>query len=56
MIANEIEIDFGIQLATLAKYHENIFRKPSNISVLINDNVYLNKPINATTVTQVNYE
>ncbi|MGP1959715.1 MAG: hypothetical protein ACTS77_02395 [Arsenophonus sp. NC-TX2-MAG3] len=50
-------IFFGIQLEILDKYNENIFSKPLNISALIDDNVNLNKPIDATTtVTQVSYE
>ncbi|MGP1927628.1 MAG: hypothetical protein ACTS84_01750 [Arsenophonus sp. NC-LC2-MAG3] len=49
-------IFFRIQSEILDKCNEDIFRKPSNISALIDDNGNLNKPIYATTVTQVSYE
>ncbi len=56
MIPNEVEIFFGIQSEILNKYNKDIFSKSSNISALIDDNINLNKPIDATNVTQVSYE
>ncbi|CAA2930731.1 DNA translocase FtsK [Arsenophonus endosymbiont of Bemisia tabaci Q2] len=53
LMPDETEVGFDIQSATLDKYDEDIFSKPSDIPVPMDDDVNLNKPIDANTVTQI---
>lgn len=53
LMPDETEVGFDIQSATLDKYDEDIFSKPSDIPVPMDDDVDLNKSIDANTVTQV---
>ncbi|MFP3029343.1 MAG: DNA translocase FtsK 4TM domain-containing protein [Arsenophonus sp.] len=58
LILDEIEVTFASksETATQNKYVKDIFSKPSNIHIPMDDNVNLNKLIDTTTNTQVSDE